>query len=543
MRPNLSYILIELLPIECRTRVADGLDAATPVFTKVLAPGIGLAEDPGEKLSFGEHRCRILADGLVSAQEQGRRALADRMAIVQARFAEAEVDLERPFLKPGSTDQYFFKPSRRTLAGVPRPSRPALNASTPRAYLRTAQSIASHLCREAVWHEGRCNWVGPLPSSEDSLFGALGPGIYDGTSGAGLFLAELSAVHGDAACARTAAGALRQALSAADSVAEPQRLGFYNGWIGMAYAAARAGKLLGDAELTGQARSLLDRCVAEPDGDRDLDITSGIAGGIPALLALSSMLSGEALAELAVRLGNQILDQAVEFQGALCWRTINARNEHFLTGFSHGNAGICWALLELFEATHDARYRDTAELGLAYERRWFDDDTGNWPDFRGVAKWGKGEAPLVPCMTAWCHGAPGIALSRLRAYQILKDERYKEEAIAALRTTRAQMSSKEDRSSINYSLCHGLAGNGDVLLTGRKVLGDTAPFDDDAADDGIFGVANFGIEAHARAGDWPCGIRGTSPGLMLGLAGIGYFYLRLASPPTPSALIVGPGKL
>jgi hypothetical protein len=37
---------------------------------------------------------------------------------------------------------------------------------------------------------------------------------------------------------------------------------------------------------------------------------------------------------------------------------------------------------------------------------------------------------------------------------------------------------------------------------------------------------------------WPCGTSGDTPNLMLGLAGIGYFYLRLAIPAIPSILLL-----
>jgi HopA1 effector protein family len=47
--------------------IAPFLKPGTPVFTKPLAPGIGLAEDPGQAESFGQHRCRLLADGMIGA--------------------------------------------------------------------------------------------------------------------------------------------------------------------------------------------------------------------------------------------------------------------------------------------------------------------------------------------------------------------------------------------------------------------------------------------------------------------------------------------
>ena len=43
----------------------------------------------------------------------------------------------------------------------------------------------------------------------------------------------------------------------------------------------------------------------------------------------------------------------------------------------------------------------------------------------------------------------------------------------------------------------------------------------------------------ARGASWPCGTRaGETPNLMLGLAGIGHFYLRLYEPSIPSVLIL-----
>jgi lantibiotic modifying enzyme len=47
------------------------------------------------------------------------------------------------------------------------------------------------------------------------------------------------------------------------------------------------------------------------------------------------------------------------------------------------------------------------------------------------------------------------------------------------------------------------------------------------------------VERYARTrAAWPCGTHtGETPNLMLGLAGIGYFYLRLAQPQVPSVLL------
>jgi lantibiotic modifying enzyme len=65
-----------------------------------------------------------------------------------------------------------------------------------------------------------------------------------------------------------------------------------------------------------------------------------------------------------------------------------------------------------------------------------------------------------------------------------------------------------------------------LLLDGSRVLGHEA----DAA---VVEEAADRALALAEDGDggWPCGIgTGETPGLMLGLAGIGYFFLRVANP-------------
>lgn len=87
-----------------------------------------------------------------------------------------------------------------------------------------------------------------------------------------------------------------------------------------------------------------------------------------------------------------------------------------------------------------------------------------------------------------------------------------------------------------FSLCHGLAGNADVLLRGASILGDGDSEGMRAAID----VADTGLERYDASGRWPLGAEGQPPGLMVGLAGIGYWYLRVADPTLPSVLLVHP---
>ncbi|HKI00851.1 MAG TPA: T3SS effector HopA1 family protein [Thermoanaerobaculia bacterium] len=87
--------------------VAAGLRPRVPLFTWRLCPGVGVAEEPNTGESFGMHRCRLTAEGVVEAWRQGRQTLEARLQAVRDRFVAHGIRLDRPYLNPGSCD-YFL---------------------------------------------------------------------------------------------------------------------------------------------------------------------------------------------------------------------------------------------------------------------------------------------------------------------------------------------------------------------------------------------------------------------------------------------------
>jgi len=176
-------------------------------------------------------------------------------------------------------------------------------------------------------------------------------------------------------------------------------------------------------------------------------------------------------------------------------------------------------LLRLFELSDDERFLSAARLGVEYERSQFSSKLRNWIDLRSADRDGA-------CMTAWCHGAPGIGLSRLLSLPWIDGPETRSEIETALETT------VECGFGGNHCLCHGDLGNVDVLLEAGLRLGEP----------------KWRIAAHRAAGmvlenierdGWLCGnpVEIESPGFMTGLAGIGYELLRLAEPQrVPSVL-------
>jgi hypothetical protein len=85
------------------------------MFTKPLAPGLGLAEDPNNGMSFGQSRCKIAAEALWSSFAQGLTDPDSRLSALARAFRQAGLDPELPFLERGSTDSYdlSFEPAAR----------------------------------------------------------------------------------------------------------------------------------------------------------------------------------------------------------------------------------------------------------------------------------------------------------------------------------------------------------------------------------------------------------------------------------------------
>ena len=334
------------------------------------------------------------------------------------------------------------------------------------------------------------------------------------TAGVGLFLAHLYSVTGDDELRRTAAGALTQSVARVPAMPPGRRDGFHAGSLGVAWAAARGAALLDGERLLELAR-VAARVPRPASPDRRPDVNPGLAGSVLALLALGE--SAEAAGELLLR-GAKVTPHGWS------WPNPDRRGRHQLCGLSHGAAGIGWALLELFAATGDERFLTAGMGAFEYERHWLDARTGTWPDLR-LGGQHRGEAPREsPDLGSWCHGAAGIALTRLRAFAVIGAEEFRTEASLALATTRRALAEVEPSEVRDLSLCHGTAGAADVLLSGGGIVEAT-------------NHAHAMLEQYPNRRDLPCGAAaGTTPALFRGLSGIGWWYLRLYDDSVPSPL-------
>lgn len=138
------------------------------------------------------------------------------------------------------------------------------------------------------------------------------------------------------------------------------------------------------------------------------------------------------------------------------WPTCEGRPS---AGFAHGCSDIAHSLQQLGRRTGDRACYDTVTEAFAFERVLFEEHGTDWPDTRHQ------EGPL---MCSWCHGAPGIGISRLSALHAGFDE---SGIRSDLRLT-LQQASEFWPSADPDILCCGSLGRADFVLEAGRLLRD-----------------------------------------------------------------------
>jgi lantibiotic modifying enzyme len=413
--------------------------------------------------------------------------------------------------------------------------------------LAAAVRIGRSLCESAFWDEERrlCNWLGrsdregPTPGSLATGTAALEWDLYRGSAGVSLFLAELFAVTGDAEALRAAVGGVRRSLRRfLDKPLErAYPLSHFLGHLGAAGVAQRVLELAPEAiDLEEGIDRLLDEVERSIAAPHPLDLLGGTGGAIPALLHLSRTPGREQCVSLAERCGRE-LSAAAERNGDFAtWSPERVAGpagvNPSLTGFSHGASGMALALAELSAWTGDPTYLEIANAAFAAEDTHFSPEAGNWRDVREAMGAGSFQ-------TTWCHGAPGIGLARLRAMALdpsLREAHAATARVAAV-TTIAAIEARLALPRQDSTLCHGIAGLSEIVLTAGHLL------DEPAYRTAAARTAGELVRRYGTEGDWPSGMPsgGPSPALFLGSAGIGYHLLRIHDPGrVPPVLVIVP---
>ncbi len=395
--------------------------------------------------------------------------------------------------------------ARHLRADLPGPSRPHTAQTAWNGPYPVAETLAA-IDAAQLGEDPPC-WVAlmRLPDGRNVRLGMIGDDWYDGRTGIGAVQQWAAALSDDCVLAEHAKATtkpVRDALGHGDPHVRfrfLRNLGVgFTGVGGLLRWSHVTGDALSDAIVAGVTIDLITR-------DRHHDLIGGVAGLIGPLARLVREQPTEHSTALLVAAADHL---AAAQQGSGGWAsTMGSRP---LTGYAHGAAGSGLALLEAGTVHGEQRWIDAGCAAFAYEGSVFDPDAGNWPDFRE-----HDEGRCTP-MVAWCHGAAGIGLSRVRALQLLPDhrdaDRWYDEVQIAMRTTAEAALTHTDH------LCCGLSGRAAVLDIAGRALGEERWI---RASADLTGVV---LDSRARTGGFALPLNGddraVTPGLMTGLAGI-----------------------
>lgn len=391
-------------------------------------------------------------------------------------------------------------------------------------FLEAARALAVQIARSRrKMKDGGITWQRPnrKKHEHDPDLVLAGAHLYDGAPGIAVFFGALGLVDSNDLCRDLSLQAIAPVRLLVKRLAEdPERartmpLGI-GGLIGLGsivYALVILGRLLGRPELFEEADRVCGLITKEHiAADRVLDVVSGAAGTILALLALDRALSGSSTAALdaANACADHLLSQRVDRpDGTTAWITNPVYPP--LTGFAHGSTGIACALLELHARTGRRELLDTALRAWAFERSTFSEEHGDWIDQT---------CPTLLFANQWCFGAPGIVLGRLLTLDLLHGEEVWREIRTGLGiTSRPALADMEH-------ICCGDMGRVDVLVHASERLGDPDLFATACA------LARRVLMKAERKGRFDGLVRSPhrDPTLFSGEAGIGYTLLRLARP-------------
>lgn len=414
-----------------------------------------------------------------------------------------------------------------------RPSKlmPALCPEATAAELMAAAiRIGNRLSELAVMERGEAHWAGLLPLSDGNYsFAPVDTSLFSGTAGIALFLAYLARATHQPEFVKLARAAYRSVSHQLFSESSDPFLGAFQGVPSLLYASLHLAHVCDGCDQLADLRRVLasvGRCVRS---DANFDVIGGAAGCAHVMLLFHQSDPKSAALDIADACGQHLLRNAMRRKRGIAWPAFSGSQP--LLGFAHGAAGMAWVLFELAVATGSRRYREAGFRALAYERDYFDQKVGNWPDLRDrPRKRSNHHKPRY--MWAWCHGAPGIGIARLASQRYVHDPRMREEVAAALAST------AQSGFGRSHCLCHGDLGNIEFFQLAAEVL------DDPSFRREALRRAKVVLDTGNCEQGWHCGAKGSAevPGLMLGIAGIGYELTRLAQPDSiPSVLsLVGP---
>ncbi|WP_077701885.1 type 2 lanthipeptide synthetase LanM family protein [Virgibacillus dokdonensis] len=244
--------------------------------------------------------------------------------------------------------------------------------------------------------------------------------------------------------------------------------------------------------------------------DKTNDIISGSSGVMLVLINLYNLTKDYRIKNLIEICKDTLINNAEhQVDGTVSWKCIS---DQYLTGFAHGNSGICYSLNKYVEDinSNDVKVKEIIKQANEFEEK-----------LRLGNKWLGGSHDYEDTPYAWCHGSPGILLNRIssKKREFEDNQKIKSEIL-------------KNGFSRTQCLCHGDLGTAMILKDFYTVYEQQEKY---AIPINII----YNIIKNKEVNDIKSGLginNIQTPDLMIGLAGIAYGLLYITNPHLPNIL-------
>lgn len=393
--------------------------------------------------------------------------------------------------------------------------------------LNESIEIADKIIKTMYQNDSTANWLVFKASTLDGKDYEVAESFYDlftGMPGEILFLAYLSKKTGDSKYKIVAKKALKYLLLRITQAKESiKTLGIFAGWGSIIYLLTHLRVIWNDERFYTYIEEYFkeinfDELIRK---DKNYALIKGSAGFMISCLNYFALSRSKTALLLAEKCANHLITNSIEDNDAMAWRIVS---KYPLSGLGHGSSGFSLAFTKLYEATKDRKYLIFINKILNYEKSLFVSEMGNWKDLRDVIT--DQFKDKIHCSTSWAHGAPGIGLSRIEMIKSNYELRHLEADVKIAVDTTIKTGFTQF-----HSLTNGSFGNLELLVNYADY------YKDEAMKKRYLSIASYLIR-DIKCNGFGLGNNGIfSLGLMSGITGIGYQFLRMASPKeTPSIL-------
>lgn len=361
--------------------------------------------------------------------------------------------------------------------------------------------------------------------------------LYKGNAGVALFLSEMQKLEKNDQDI-VVIERLMNYVELSFSKTMPIPSGYYGGYMGIAVVYLRLYLNTENHHYLKQALKFAHRvCDCVVDQHNCSDLMYGLAGSIIGLMQVHSATNDEKILRTIDKLIPQLIGYCNVNKGGVYGWGRNFNHGADLAGLSHGASGVALCFLELAYYFDNPDMLDIALKTFEYEKSRYDPDVNRWMDVRfnffqdyvieehkDEMKSGNSEYTYTGMGTNhWCHGGVGIGLARIRALRLINTRFLKTDLKNAIDSMLDDWNKRENW--INFCLCHGAAGKGELLIEYYKYTGEEKWYNHAVK------FAEYGLErTKSSKGSWAWSNIPKDYTMMVGGAGVGSFFLRLAAP-------------